>query len=245
MYARAVSLTDLSQALFEHTRFPVAALVAGHAARLTLQKIDEPQRDVFDASLSPLVDWWPDRRKRPLVDVWNEVHPEPIRIRDELKGKAKKAADVCVRALYLQVSNLERVSRAKRGLPVDCYSVEKEDLERLLRDAIRIHGHTQVRDMARRLKVLDETSRKGQWPDLVDAASRMGWTRLEPGLRNLPARLRDLAEAIDGGGQAEMIDVGGRAALRVTAASGERRVGVLSDEEMETLRGVIPWIPAA
>jgi len=70
----------------------------------------------------------------------------------------------------------------------------------------------------------------------------MGWTRTRPGMRKLPARLRDLAEALDVGGQPEMIEVGGRPALRVTRIGGARRVGVLSDEELATLLEVIPWI---
>lgn len=240
-----MSLTDLSLALWQHTKMPLAALVAQHAARLTLQKLDEAQRDVFDASVTRLIGWWPERRKRSLLEVWNEVHPEPMRVRDELKGNARKAAEVCVRALYLQASNLERVGRGRRELPPDCYAVETKDFEILLRDAIRLHGYTQVRDLTRRMAVLEELAGKGQWADLVDAADRMGWTRLRPGIRKLPPRLRDLAEALDAGGRAEMTDMGGRAALRVTMIGGARRLGVLSDEEMEILRAVIPWIPEA
>ena len=241
----AVSLTELSLALWQHAKLPVAALAAQHAARLTLQHIDEGQREVFDASLTRLIAWWPERRKRTLLDVWNEVHPEPIRIRDELTRDARKAAEVCVRALYIQAANLERVGRGRRELPTDCYAVEPEGFEALLRDAIRLHKTTQISDLARRLSVLEELAGERPWADVVETAERMGWTRTRPGLRKLPPRLRDLAEALDEGGQAEMVDVGGRPALRVTRIGGARRLGVLSDEEMATLREVIPWIGEA
>ncbi len=241
----AVSLTDLSLTLWQHPKMPVAALVAQYAARLSLEKIDEARRDAFDASLTALIGWWPERRKRSLREVWDEAHAEPMRVRDELKGVPRRAADVCVRALYLQASNLERSGRGRRELPPDCYTVEQGDFESLLRDAIRLHRHTQVRDLVRRMTVLEELASKRTWSDVVSAAEQMGWTRLQPGIRKLAPRLRDLAEALDAGATAEITEMGGRAALRVTMIAGTRRVGVLSDDEMQALRAVVPWIPGA
>lgn len=238
-----MALTDTALNLW-NAKLPVAALVASHAGHMAATKIDEPQRAVFDGALDALVAWWPDRRKRNLVDVWNEVHVEPVRLAGELKGNAKKAADVCVRALYLAVSNLERVGRGRRELPPDCYDVEPEHLEALLRDALKLHSATQVRDIDRRLSVIEGLLEGGKWEPIVAAAAAMGWTRLQPGLRKLAPRLRDLGEALDAGGAAESMDVGGRPALRVTMPGGERRIGVLDGEELASLRAVIPWIPA-
>ena len=245
MYAPAVSLTELTLKLWQHPKLPVAALAAQHAARATLHHIDEPHRAVFDAGVARLVAWWEQRRSHSLLDAWNEASSKPKQIRDELKGNARKAADICVRALYLQAANLERVSRGRRKLPADCYATEDGDFEKLLRDAIKLHAPTQVRDFTRRLEVLDELARAGEWSHVVSAAQRMGWTDLLAGMRNLAPRLRDLAEALDAGGAPEIIDVGGRPALRVTMSGGARRVGVLSDEETDALRAVIPWVPSA
>lgn len=238
-----MSFTDLCTNLWEHKKAPVAALATQHGIRMVQGKIPEPHGAVFSAAAEQLVGWYPKRRE-PLAEIWEQAIMEPSRLAAEaLTGHALTAGETALEGLEVLVANLDRHARAKRTLPREIDAIGAEQLEAFFRKAIRVNGHTQIRDVTRRLSLLLDLAGDKPWPTLVDAAAAMGWTTLEPGLRTLPPRLRDLAEAIDCGGVADFTRVGDRAALRITLVDGTRRMGVLSPEEDAELRAVVPWIP--
>lgn len=229
-----MSLDETGLKVWNVGRPPLMMLVAAKASEMLGAQFSAEIQAPFISLSKALLDWWPKRETKPEViydnefsaclDVYGDNEPA-TKMQPLLKGA------------YLQMAGLLRV--APRSLPTnDFYRLDESDFQLFLRDTAKA-GRLPVAQLEARLKFLLD-HQKEPWHQLVAHASRMRWTRGMPWSK-LDKRVRTLASLADLGATSTWIDVSGQHALRLELET-QKRIAMLSPEEIDALRRVIPTI---
>ncbi len=231
------SLKDAAAALWPTD---TALLIAGGCTHALSRSLDAADRGVYESLRSALVDWVGKRQGlRPV-----ETTPLSAIVDAEFRACQNLSPNdnsPLMLAAYVQMAI------ATRHIP----------LVGLPEDHPREVGVTQFLQTLTQAGKIESIPRKQivfrmerlvglKWADQIATTARMGWGRVGLGWSKLPSRLEELARELDAGATYTWSDVGGRSALRVVTGS-EQRMGVLSREEVHTIRAVLPWLtdPAA
>lgn len=224
-----MSLDDTGLSLWEKKRPPLAMLVAAKVTEMLGAHLPAETQAPFLALSEALCGWWPARKPNGKVIYENEYAACL-----DAAGDDPKLAPILGGA-NMQMAGL--LNAASRCFPSDAYDgLDEKDFIALLRGGAKV-GRLPVTQLDARLKYLLENIRE-PWPKLVERAGRMRWQRGNA-WGKLDKRLRGLASLADLGGTSSWHDVGGQRALRIELG-GTKRIAMLSAEELETLKKVIP-----
>jgi len=229
-----MSIDGTGLTLWEMKKPPLALLVAGRVARLVMNDLSAEQQAPFLSLTQALTAWWPRREPAPKVIYEHEFRAcLDAYAAFEPQAKMKPAID----AAYVQMAALLRV--APRTLPTEgLFQLDEADFRLLLRAAAKA-SRLPIAQLDARLTSLLEHA-KEPWPELVARVDRMSWVRGAPWSK-LDKRLRALASLADLGANSSWTDVAGKQALRIEL-DGTARIALLTPEEHEALRKVVPSV---
>lgn len=229
-----MSLDDTGRSIWQQRKPPLAMLIAGSTCEMLSADLGESIQTPLRALSTALSAWWP-RRVRDASSICEQEYQACLTAMDEQGSKLvslRRAVDVQMAAVLRAVPS---------SLPAgDYYNLSEDDFLVVLRDAAKV-GRLPVAQLESRLKHLKERQ-KERWPDLVARAGRMHWGR-SAAWGKLDKRVRTLAALADLGAHASWTEVGGKQALRLELDD-MKRIAMLSAEELEALRTVIPSISA-
>ena len=226
-----MSLDDTGLSVWQTKKPPLAMLVAGRATEMLAAPLPDAIRAPFSALARAVEAWWP-KKRRDAEDIFKNEFTACLEA-----AAAHPAASAAMKGAYVQMAAL--LKAAPRSLPAgDYYDLSEDDFIVLLRDAAKV-GKLPIAQLEARLKHLLEHP-KEPWPQLVLRVDRMHWGRSAP-WGKLDGRVRDLASLADLGAKWSWQQVGEQRALRLELDA-LKRIAVLSAEELEALRGVIPAI---
>lgn len=231
-----MSLDDTGRVLWEMKKPPLAMLVAGKVSGLLMGDLSAEAQAPFVALSQALTAWWPRRQTLPKV-IYDKEFRACLDAYTSYEPQAKMQP--ALNAAYVQMAAL--LKAAPTSLPRDdYYDMDEENFRALLRDGAKV-GRLPVSQLEARLQFLLEHV-KEPWPELVARAERMSWVR-SAHWSKLDKRLRQLAALADLGGNSSWPNVGGKQALRIEL-EGTARIAMLTSEELDALRKVIPSIVA-
>ncbi len=223
-----MSMDETGKSVWEQQRPPLAMLVAGKTTEVFAAGLSDEQRAALAALSEALRAWWPKRQRDP-EDIYKNEFAACLDVLDE--------GSPALEGAYLQLAGLLKAK--PRSLPADrYYELDEADFVKLLRDAAKV-SRLPVAQLESRLKLLLE-HKKDKWPDLLARADRMRWERGEAWSK-LDKRVRALAAFADLGATSSWCEMGGQPALRLEL-DGTKRTAMLSADELEALRRVIPKI---
>lgn len=227
------SIDVSSRALWTTRQPPLGLLVAASCTRAACVGLSAEERAPFEALATALLGWWPARKRSP-EELYQAEFTACLSARETGRAELRLAMD----AARLSMAALLKLD--PRSLPADgFYQLGEDDFVALVRRIAKA-GHTDLELWKARFEHLLE-AKDEPWAELTARATRMGFARDTPKLRELPEPLQGLARLADLGAKSSWSMMGTRHALRLELGT-TKRVGVLDDAQRATLCAALPWL---
>lgn len=237
------SLDDTTRALWLTPRPPLALLFTAGCSRAATAGLSEAQRAPFAALSTAILSWWPDKKR----DA-REIFGVELTACLDLYGAAEdaKVLDPALEAAYHQMFALRQLAPGAFSLheigAQDGY--DAESLIKLVRKLAKL-GQTDLDTWKGRLEhllsFLDLSGKDAEWPQLVLAASRIGFDRPMQSVKKLPKPLQELAKLADLGAVTSWSTMGPKHALLLQLGK-FKRTAVLDDTQRTELLEALPWL---